>query len=56
MDVAISHRHTLYYDRTLLNCLNRAKEKTMDSWYLCRDSEGAPSECNAEAVPLGQTC
>jgi hypothetical protein len=56
MDVTVSRRDTLYCDRTLLNYWNRAKEKPMDSWYFCRDSKGAPSECNAEAIPLGQTC
>jgi len=56
MDVAISRRNTLYCDRNLLNCLNRAKGKPTDSWYLCRDSECAASECCVEAIPLGQTC
>jgi hypothetical protein len=56
MDVAVSRCNTLYYDRTLLNCLNRTKEKPQDSWYLCRESTCEPSECNTEAIPLGQTC
>jgi hypothetical protein len=56
MYFAVSRRNTLYYDRTSLNYLNRAKEKLMDSWYLYRDSKGATSECNAEAIQQAQTC
>jgi len=52
MDVAVSRRNTFYYDRTLLNYWNRAKDKPIDSWYLCRDSKGATFECNAEEIPL----
>jgi len=56
MDVAVSRRNTLCCDRTLLNYWNRAKEKPMDCWYLCWESKGAPSECDAVAMPLGPTC
>jgi len=56
MDVAVSRRNTLYCDRTLLNYWNRAKEKPMDTLHLRRESKVANSECNAEAIPLGQTC
>jgi hypothetical protein len=34
MDFTVSRRNTLYYDRTSLNYLNRAKENLRDSWYL----------------------
>jgi len=30
MDVAVSRCHKMYYDRTLLNYLNRAKEKPLE--------------------------
>jgi len=56
VNVAVSRLNTFYYDRTLLNYWNRAKEKPMDCLYLCRDSKGATSECNSGAIPLGQTC
>jgi len=56
VDVAVSRRNTFYYDRTVLNYLNRPKEKPIDSSYLCRESKGKISECNAEAIPLAQTC
>jgi len=39
-----------------MNYFNRAKEKLKDFWYLCRELKCAPSECNAEAISLGQTC
>jgi hypothetical protein len=41
MDVAVSRLNTLYYERTLMNYWNRAKEKHMDSWYFCWDSKSA---------------
>jgi len=54
MDVGVSRRNKLYYVRNLLVYFKRAKEKPQDKWYFCRESKGATSECNAEAMPLGQ--
>ena len=56
MDVTVSRRNTLYYERALPNYLKRAKEKPMDTLHLRRESNVATSEFNAEAIPLGQTC
>jgi len=53
MDVGVSCLNRLFYVRNLLVYFKRTKEKPQETWYFCRESKGATSECNAKQYRSG---